>query len=287
MRISPIKTGHINRTYLVEDRTGKYILQSLNRNVFKSPDAVMDNIKKIEQVFDNSGQEIIKVPHYLTADNRSFIELNGEIWRVYEYTKHSGFPENHDYLTGYAFGKFINLLNCENTVLENTIENFHDFDRYYNRLPADMVKYFEYLRDRLEIFSDVPQRNVHNDAKADNIIFGEKITIIDLDTAMKGFVAIDYGDMIRSGGNIENITHGFADGLNGILSDTEINSLYYGILYVTGELAMRYFNDSVAEERYFTTKTPDQCRRRAEDLLIQMEYFESNTNIKNIIYKAF
>lgn len=287
MKISPVNTGHINRTYLVEDRTGKYILQSLNRNVFKNPHAVMDNIKKIEQVFDNSGQNRIKVPHYLTAGDSSFIELNGEIWRVYEYAEHSGFPENRDYLTGYAFGRFINLLNRENIVLENTIDNFHDFDRYYNRLPADIMKRFDGLRGKLEIFSDIPVRNVHNDAKTDNIIFGDGITIIDLDTSMKGFVAVDYGDMIRSGGNIENITKGFSDGLDGILTGAEINSLYYGILYVTAELAVRYIIDSIAEERYFITKTPGQCRKRAEDLTAQLEYFENNSGIENIISKAF
>ncbi|MDE6780095.1 MAG: aminoglycoside phosphotransferase family protein [Ruminococcus sp.] len=287
MEISPIRTGHINRTYLAECRNGKYILQSLNRKVFRNPHAVTGNIRKIEQAFKVSGQDIITVPHYLTAGNENFLEINGEVWRVYEYTENFGFPENHDYMTGYAFGKFIDILNRENTVLENTIENFHNFDRYYQGLPADIMKRFDGLRDRLEFFRDVPQRNVHNDAKKDNIIFGDRTTIIDLDTAMKGFVAIDYGDMIRSGGDIERITQGFADGLNGILSGEEIDSLYYGILYITAELAMRYFADSLADERYFVTKTPDQCRRRAEDLLIQLEYFESNSDIENIIRKAF
>lgn len=262
-------------------------MQSLNRNVFRNPDTVMDNIKKIEQVFGNSGQDRITIPHYLTAGEKSFIEVNGEVWRVYEYAEQSELPENHDYITGYAFGKFINLLNRENIVLKDTIDNFHDFDRYYKRLPADIMKRFDSLRGKLEIFSNIPKRNVHNDAKTDNIIFGEKITIIDLDTSMSGFVAIDYGDMIRSGRNIENITKGFADGLDGILTSVEINSLYYGILYVTAELAARYIIDYISAERYFITKTPDQCRKRAEDLIAQLEYFENNSCIENIINKAF
>ncbi|MDE5834409.1 MAG: aminoglycoside phosphotransferase family protein [Ruminococcus sp.] len=287
MKISSISTGHINSTYLVECRTDKYILQSLNRKVFRNPYAVMDNIKKIEEVFDSSGQDRITVPHFLTAGERNSVETDGEIWRVYEYTEQSGLPENYDYLTGYAFGKYINLLNAENIVLENTIDNFHDFDSYYKRLPDSVMKRFDGLRGKLEIFGDIPKRNVHNDAKKDNIIFSEKITIIDLDTSMRGFVATDYGDMIRSGGDIHNITQGFADGLDGILSDKEIYSLYYGILYVTAELAMRYIIDSVSDERYFITKTPEQCRKRSEDLLAQLEYFENNSAMKNIINKAF
>lgn len=262
-------------------------MQSINRKVFRNPRAVMGNIRKVEQAFKVSGQDIITVPHFLNAGNENFLEMDGEVWRIYEYTEKSGFPENHDYMTGYAFGTFINILNSEDIVLKNTIESFHNFDGYYNRLPADIMKRFSSLRDRLEIFRDVPERNVHNDAKKDNIIFGDRTTIIDLDTTMKGFVAIDYGDMIRSGGDIERITQGFADGLNGILSGAEIDSLYYGILYVTGELAIRYIIDSVSEERYFTTKTPEQCCRRAEDLLIQLECFENSPDIENIIHKAF
>lgn len=248
----------------------------------------MENIKKIEQVFDNSGQDRITIPHYLTAGEKSFIEVNGEVWRIYEYTEQLVLPENNEYLTGYAFGKFINLLNRENIVLKDTIDNFHDFDRYYNRLPVDIMKRFDSLRGNFDIFHDIPKRNVHNDAKTDNIVFGEKITIIDLDTAMSGFVAIDYGDMIRSGENIESLTQGFADGLDGILTSKEINSLYYGILYVTGELALRYTIDTLTDKRYFITKTPEQCFKRSEELALQLKEFERNSGyIKNVINKAF
>lgn len=249
----------------------------------------MNNIKKIEQAFRESDD--VTVPHYLNADGKSFIEVSGEVWRVYEYTEQSEYTGNRDYMTGYAFGKFINVMNGKNTVLETTIENFHDFNKYYDRfMKISGGKRPDNLKKLLyEVFTpDLPLRNVHNDAKTDNIIFGEKITVIDLDTAMKGFVAVDYGDMIRSGGNIENITKGFADGLDGILTREEINSLYYGILYVTGELALRYALDSLSGERYFITKTPEQCRRRAEELMSQFDYFEKNSgHIKNIINKAF
>ena len=285
MRISPINTGHINRTYLVEDRTGKYILQLLNREVFSNPEKVMNNIKKIEQVFRESDDVI--VPHYLTAGGKSFVESNGEIWRMYEYAEKLYSSENQAYLTGYAFGRYINIIN--NIILDDTIENFHNFDKYYNKLSSGMREIFSGIRGQSEIFSDIPERNIHNDAKTDNIIFGNKITVIDLDTSMKGFVAVDYGDMIRSSGteNIAEITQGFADGLDGILTPEEINSLYYGILYVISELAMRYIIDSDSEKRYFTTKTSWQCKKRAYDLMMQFDYFQNNSEIKNIICKAF
>ncbi|MDE6834129.1 MAG: aminoglycoside phosphotransferase family protein, partial [Ruminococcus sp.] len=287
-KISPINTGHINKTYLIETGAGKYIMQSLNRNVFRKPHIVMENISRIETAFRRSVQDIITVPHYLTADGKYYVEVDNEVWRIYEYAERSDLPVNKDYLTGYAFGRYIDIIN-DDVILDNTIENFHNFEMYYNRLPDGTEKYFDGLRSRLEIFGDIPERNVHNDAKTDNIIFGQKITVIDLDTSMRGHVAIDYGDMIRSAGteNIAEITRGFADGLDGLLTPAETDSLYYGILYVTGELAMRYIIDSVSERRYFTTKTPEQCRRRAEDLLKQLEFFENNSGMKNIIRQAF
>lgn len=274
-------------------------MQSLNQKVFRSPEKVINNIRKIEQAFRESGERSVTVPHYLTAKEKSLIEANGEVWRVYEYTEQSDFPENCDYLTGYAFGKFINILNNTDLKLETTIEKFHDFDRYYDRFinldgktDPDIIKRLDRLKKTLsQIFTpDFPVRNVHNDAKTNNIVFGQKITIIDLDTAMSGFVAVDYGDMIRSGGikAIESITHDFADGLNGMLTIEEINSLYYGILYVTGELALRYFYDWLSGDRYFVTKTPEQCYKRAEELMSQLDYFEKNSDsIKKIINKAF
>ena len=287
LKISEINTGHINKTYLVDCRAGKYILQSLNRNVFKNPDTVMNNIERIEKAFSESDEKTIAVPHYLTADGKSFVEVGGEVWRLYEYTEQSYVSENQAYMTGYAFGRYINTIN--NISLNDTIEDFHNFNRYYNKLPSDMKETFSGLREQFEIFADVPKRNVHNDAKTDNIIFGNKITVIDLDTSMNGFVAIDYGDMIRSSRieDISEITKGFADGLDGILTREEINSLYYGILYVISELAVRYIIDSVSEKRYFITKTPLQCRKRAYDLLEQLDFFRNNSDIKNIILKAF
>ena len=47
-----IATGHINLTYLVTSGTGeRYILQSLNREVFNNHEAVMLNISAAEAVF--------------------------------------------------------------------------------------------------------------------------------------------------------------------------------------------------------------------------------------------
>jgi hypothetical protein len=143
---------------------------------------------------------------------------------------------------------------------------------------------------------DFPKRNIHGDAKISNLILKKNCTVIDLDTVMQSYAAIDYGDMIRSVCPselleltvIRDVTNGFALGLDGILTDDEIYSLYYGILYVTGELAVRYLIDYLSDEKYFRCKTSADCLSRANELLRQLSVFISHgEEITSIIYKSF
>lgn len=312
VRISEIESGHINTTFLAECTDGEsYILQSLNRSVFRSPEAVMRNIAVIEKAFAEYAEEKVTVPHYMcTPEGANFTEYGNEIYRLYTYTE--PFPEKPDrfYMTGFSFGIFIRRLSVRNIRLETSIENFHSFSSYFSHLTAAdscsslkkidsiVMRRLDSLLDTLEqVFTvDFPMRNVHNDAKIGNVIFGERCTVIDLDTAMEGYAALDYGDMIRSVCTAEkldltavrDITLGFADGLGGLLSEDEVYSLYYGILYVTGELAVRYLIDYLRDEKYFKDKTSSACLSRANDLLRQLNMFiAGGDEITAIIYKAF
>lgn len=307
-----IKSGHINTTFLTECADGeRYILQSLNRSVFRSPEAVMRNIAVIENVFSEASEEKVTVPHYLLTDEgANFTGFGNEIYRLYTYTE--PFPEKPDrfYMTGFSFGTFIRRLSGRNVRLEKSIENFHSFSSYFSlltsadscsplkKIDSIVMRRLDSLLATLEqVFTvDFPMRNVHNDAKIGNVIFGERCTVIDLDTAMEGYAALDYGDMIRSVCTAEkldltavrDITLGFADGLEGILSEDEIYSLYYGILYVTGELAVRYLIDYLRDEKYFKDKTSSACLSRANALLRQLNMFiAGGDEITSIIYKAF
>ena len=158
---------------------------------------------------------------------------------------------------------------------------------YTDILPEDNA-YSDKLRrsecELSEIFRDVPMRAVHGDARFDNVIIGERCTVIDLDTAMIGYAAFDYGDMIRSVctdrnalHRSEELTSGFLRGVGDALSQRERESLYYGVLRVTGELAARYFADTLSGGHYFG-KTPRQCMARAESLMSQLEMFTSEEN---------
>jgi len=302
--ISSFGTGHINSTYHVVSDSGEYILQSINRNVFHDPKNVMNNISLIVKAFACSGSNI-DIPEYLYANSRNYIVYNDEFWRMYRYIKASTVTENSDFLSGCAFGSFIRI--TDGLRLEPVIDGYHNIDHYFkrfmrlhasNKINAAVIKKLGSLNDTLKsIFScGIPLRCIHGDAKVDNVITADKCTIIDLDTAMQGFAALDYGDLIRSlcsngtpsAERISCITQGFAKGLGGILTYSEIDSLYYGILWVTAELAIRYLTDSISGEHYFRDKAPEECLKRSNELLGQLDMFTSNADeIKKIIHTHF
>jgi hypothetical protein len=311
VRISEIDGGHINNTFLAECADGgKYVLQSLNRRIFRNPDIVMKNIAKTVGAFDVVHDEKVSVPDFLcTSEGVNFAECDGEIYRMYRYAEFSDNVQDRLYRTGFAFGTFIRVMNAKNLNLEPSICDFHSYSTYFSTLTAaeknSSLKKIDNsvtarlcsLQDTLEqVFTvDFPTRNIHGDAKISNVIIRDDTSIIiDLDTVMKGYTAIDYGDMIRSVSgtldfrSVRDITGGFSDGLGGILTDDEIYSMYYGILYVTGELAVRYLIDYVSEDKYFKGRSSADCLVRANELLRQLSIFISEGDeITSIIYKAF
>lgn len=298
--IAPLKTGHINSTYKVTAADGEYILQSLNRSIFRRPEDVMANISAVQQAFERSGRTGASVPEYLISDGRNYTETDGEFWRMYSYIEPDK-SEGKDHITGYAFGTFIRVV--DGAELIPVIEGYHDFGWYYSRLRAvapdgcTAPELNELSSLLSSVFTSViPRRNVHGDAKTDNVITGEIPTIIDLDTVMYGYAALDFGDMIRSLSTgsrpdlsrMEDAVRGFAEGLDGLLTSDEVSTLYYGILWTTGELAVRYLTDSMSREKYFRGKTEKECRDRAEELLGQLRIFlRLRGEIEDIIERSF
>ncbi|MBP5377970.1 MAG: aminoglycoside phosphotransferase family protein [Ruminococcus sp.] len=300
-QLNELNAGHINRTFLAVCGGSKYILQSLNRSVFHAPEAVMDNISRIEAAFTRSGCSDMAVPHFIACGDKNYAVADGEVWRIYSYITATAEAAADAAAAGRAFGSFLRIM--DGTELNETpaIDGFHDFDRYFAELSAQngtdlgVMKKLDGLRGKLgQVFTgSLKKRVIHGDAKPDNVIMSDTPTIIDLDTVMYGYAAIDYGDLVRSVcrgecsdlGRIREITSGFADGLNGLLGKEETYSLYYGILWLTGELAVRYLTDAGRENKYFRGKSSADCLARAEELLHQLDVFTARgEEIKEIIY---
>ena len=237
---APFGNGHINDTILLtfkEDGSEKkYVLQKINKYVFKHPDELMANMRGVTDFLkkkiaaeggDPDRETLTIIP---AKDGLDYvIDEDGEYWRVTAFIKDtvsyevSETPEDL-YLTGTAFGHFQDQLSdYPAETLYETIPGFHDTRaRFLNFLKvveenkagrADECKEeIQFILDRkdLAFFSmesyekgNLPLRVTHNDTKINNLLFDKTvrkpICVIDLDTVMPGFAMTDFGDAIRSG----------------------------------------------------------------------------------------
>lgn len=239
----PMGNGHINSTYCsVFNQAGtqvRYTHQRINKNVFKNPPQVMDNIKSVtdflRKYFKNAGLDDVSrrtltvVPCW---DGKLYYQdAAGEYWRTYllvENVKTYEVLENEDLARqlGQIIGAFQNqLATYDGPRLADTIPRFHDMGMRYEQLEEALSKDVKNraagIKDELDFLFANKERGMilveglkskklkegitHNDTKINNILFDEKtsspLCVIDLDTVMPGTVLFDTGDLIRTATN--------------------------------------------------------------------------------------
>ena len=233
----PFGNGHINETKLVTMDNGvQFVLQRINKNVFKRPDLLMENYvgvtkfirKKIEAAGGDPLREVLNaIP---TKDGKPFtIDEEGQYWRLLVYVTESMSydkverPEQF-YDSAVSFGDFQYMLrDYPAETLHETIVNFHNTPDRFRQLTeaiandakgrlAEVAAEVEFARAREEFAGTLerahaegklPLRVTHNDTKLNNILFdtntGKALCVVDLDTIMPGYSVNDFGDSIRFG----------------------------------------------------------------------------------------
>lgn len=233
----PFGNGHINDTRLVTMDNGvQYVLQRINKNVFKRPDLLMENYvgvtKFIRNKIENMGGDPLReVLNAIPAqDGKPFvIDEEGQYWRLLVYVTESMSydkverPEQF-YESAVSFGDFQYMLrDYPAHTLHETIVNFHNTpDRYRQLMDAieanaagrldEVGAEIEFAKARREFANTLenahkegrlPLRVTHNDTKLNNILFdintGRPLCVVDLDTIMPGYSVNDFGDSIRFG----------------------------------------------------------------------------------------
>lgn len=224
--------GHINETYLLVDSTAReYIIQKINKKVFKAPRHVMENIAAVSNHLKkhtaDSRQTLTLIPTKSGTD--WFVDECGEYWRAYQFVSDSICLEQAETPadfreSGAAFGKFQRqLADFPAESLHETIPRFHDtpnrFQRFQEVLHADphgrarhtakeiefALRWEEYAGTLVSLLQsgDMPLRVTHNDTKLNNVLFDREtrkaLCVIDLDTVMPGIAVNDFGDSIRFG----------------------------------------------------------------------------------------
>ena len=237
----PYGNGHINDTRLVRMKESEgvfreYILQRINKNVFREPEKLMENYVNVTEflrnkIIANGGdpeRETVNVIKTRKGINFA-IDEHGDYWRLIKFVTDSlcfdrvEKPEQF-YHSAVAFGHFQNLLSdYPADTLHETIVNFHNTPERLRQLDkavsdnlagrVDEVKAeLEFVNERREFAETLerahkdgklPLKVTHNDTKLNNILFdkdtGESLCVIDLDTIMPGYSVNDFGDSIRFG----------------------------------------------------------------------------------------
>lgn len=238
--VKPFGGGHINDTYLLsmetEEGKKRYVIQKINKSVFKKPWEVMENIMGVtsflrRKIAETGGDPERETLHFLlNKDGKAYmIDDEGEYWRGYRFVENTFTYNQMDSPQAFrtsaqAFGHFQNMLQDypSDTLFEtipnfhNTISRFADFEKAVadnlsgRRIKAE--KEVQFLLNRKEHAArllillekgELPLRVTHNDTKINNVLFdgstGKSICVIDLDTVMPGLSAYDFGDSIRTG----------------------------------------------------------------------------------------
>jgi hypothetical protein len=240
VQVEPVGIGHINRTYTAtyadNGRRTRYVHQRINRNVFRNPRALMENLERVCQHLQNKLQErgepdpgrrcLTLVP---THDGASYwVDAEGEFWRTYVCIEGVrscdavSRPERA-WEVGRAFGEFQALLaDLPGPRLHDTIPDFHHtrkrFEAFCRALERDPVNRARHARREIEFAlaheplagvvldaleqGRIPERITHNDTKINNVLLDEQthraVAVVDLDTVMTGSVLYDFGDMVRT-----------------------------------------------------------------------------------------
>lgn len=223
--------GHINSTFKVTTDTGaEYILQKINKYVFRNPVRLMGNVIAVTDYLRSRVEDPRMAMHFiLTRKGQSYFrDADGDFWRMYDFMK--GFcldaPESDEdfYQSGVAFGRFQELLSdFPADTLYETIPEFHNTVDRYRQFKAsvaiDPLGRLAQVQDEVNFVlarenvgstlqkmredGTLPLRVTHNDTKLNNVLLDRKtrksLCVLDLDTVMPGLSAHDFGDSIRFG----------------------------------------------------------------------------------------
>ena len=275
--------------------------QRVNVGVFTDPERLLDNVGRVAAHLG----EPVPVP---SVDGRPYCyDAKGGLWRAYRYVDGTtvarfGNVDQARSAAGALARLVARLADLPGPTLVEPIPGFHDFDaclaRFRGAVAADSrarLRSCDAEVDGVEAASSLvselgdaraagllPVRTVHNDAKAENVVFDgdTAVAVLDLDTVAPGTVLFDVGDLVRSGAStgredddpgairvradiVAAIMDGYVNAVPDLLTDDERGLLPLAGPLMTFEAALRFLTDHLEGDVYFHTDHPGQNLTRA------------------------
>ena len=220
--------GLIHKTYILsKENVPAFILQQVNTNVFKWPDAIENNLQLLKAYLDESNVHLIlPLPlQNLAGSLHTFI--NNDVFRVTKYVEGSHaidtcLQPEQAYEAAFQFGQFTSsFAGLDISRLKATIPDFHNLTFRWKQFeqalangnPTRIQQASQEIKTIIDNKSIVTkyehicnsdqfkQRVTHHDTKISNVLFDQNekgICVIDLDTVMGGLHISDLGDMFRT-----------------------------------------------------------------------------------------
>lgn len=335
--IDPYGNGHINDTYRCEP--SKYILQRINTTIFKNPYELMENVenvteflkKKIIAAGGDPKRETLTVVKTIYGQS-CFKYDDNNVFRAYRFIGDTKAVENDKtiddiYNAGKGFGHFQMLLDdFPVEKLHETIKDFHHTPKRVENLKkaieANKAGCLDLVKDEIEYVlsnekkasavidaiasGEIPVRVTHNDTKINNILFdlvtGEAICVIDLDTVMPGSMLYDFGDALRMGAStaaedetdlskvhfdmecFRAFAKGYLSEMKDVLTPKEIELMPMSVWLLTYECGTRFLTDYLDGDVYFKIHRENHNLERARNqFVLCREMAQKEEEMKYII----
>ncbi len=318
--------GHIHDTFLATFRgcsagLDRIVLQRVNTIVFVDHHLLAANVARVTAHLD--GREAPRpVPHRSGAAVMA-VGGDGSRWRAWRFVpgrtvRRFEHPAPARAAAGVLARLAARLADLPGPSLVEPIAGFHDFAGRRAAFEAAVAAdgagreagcrpEIDGVREAMAVADELaaaraagllPERLVHNDAKAENIVFdeaGQQVrAIIDLDTVAPGTVLFDVGDLIRSGAatgpedstdvgrlGVDHaiagaVIEGYQAAAPDLLTDGERASMGLAGPLMAFEAALRFLTDHLAGDVYFRIGRPGHNLDRARAQLRLVELLGSN-----------
>lgn len=225
--IQPFGDGLINHTWKVIVEKKSYILQRVNKKVFKTPSDIDENLSMLSDYLSNKKPDYLFISPVIAINGASLIYIDSEYYRLFPFVEGSKSlnaltKADEAYEAAKQFGKFSKILaDFKAEELNITIPDFHNLILRYaqftdactkaspDRLDkaSECIAFISEHQEIVDIYrqiltnENIPLRVIHHDTKINNVLFNGKdkgLCVIDLDTVMPGHFISDVGDMMRT-----------------------------------------------------------------------------------------
>lgn len=222
-----LQSGLINSTYKIASGEKSIILQQINHQVFKTPEAINENLSLLNEYLQENAPDYLFTKPLKGLDGKALYCIEGKYFRAFDFIEKSTTvnvveTSSQAFEAAKAFGKFTFLLkDFDAAKLHITLPNFHNLTLRYQQFNTALEtgnqeriiacsSLIEQIKNAAKISKVYEQfiantaaikRVTHHDTKISNVLFneqGKSVCVIDLDTVMPGYFLSDVGDMIRT-----------------------------------------------------------------------------------------